>query len=124
MKNIDNARELSPGTKIVNLNGDTVLYYDFLMIHPHNNEYVLLLDTITKNAIKFYIPRIENSKEWQIDYTESDLLEYRYEYHLEKARKILQKINDTVGISKEQILALQNIIEKLKESIHNDCRTN
>lgn len=95
MKSITDIKELTQGTKIVNLNyyGD-VDYYKFLMVHPYNDEYVLLLDEVTQNAPKFYIPNIINCPSWQIDFTRKDILNYKREYYTRMLRLNDKRIND------------------------------
>ncbi len=94
MKRIKNVKELKIGTKMVNIYDGKEDYYEFLMVHPHNDKYVLLLDDLTQNAKKFYIPNIEMSAYWQIDYTRKDLLNYLYNYYLEKADRMLDIIKN------------------------------
>ena len=92
MKKIEHPKALPVGTKIVNINGDRMNYYEYLGVHPHNEQYVLLLDTLTQDATKFYIPNIENSDKWQIDFTSKDLLKCKYNYYIERANKILNQM--------------------------------
>ena len=115
MKRIKNIKLFSRGTKIVRLYGDSIYYYEYLMEHPHNDQYVLLLDTLTQEAVKIYIPNIEESPNWQTDYTDFDLLNYKYNYHLEKAERIMQQIQE--GGIKDSGLAteIQSLSERFPE---------
>ncbi len=97
MKRIKNIKELPFGTEIVRLNGGNVDYYEFLMVHPHNDSYVLLLESLSQEAKKFYIPRVDNSDEWQTDYTDIELLEYQRNYHLGMANRKLARIKEKEG---------------------------
>ena len=94
MKSITDIKELTKGTKIVYLEDGFVYYYEFLMVHPHNDEYVLLLDEVTQNAPKFYIPNIINCPSWQIYFTRKDILNYKREHYTRMLRINDKRIND------------------------------
>lgn len=93
MKQIESINELKNGDKIVCIFGGNPNFYEFLCVHPHNNNYVLLLDGITKDAPKFYIPNIINQPEWYKDYTLDEVREKQIEYHEMKIRKLKERMN-------------------------------
>lgn len=97
MKRIKDIRKLAQGTKIVNIHDGIIAFYEFLCVHPHCNEHVLLLDTWTQNAFKFLISNIEESANWQINYTNTDLLNYEYNYHLKKSDYLFSRIKAQKG---------------------------
>ena len=92
MKQITNLKELKKGTQIVQFIDGRAEYFDFLMVHPRNNDYVLLLNITTQDAISFYMPRIVCNESWQIECTSIDVLQYQYNYHMEMARRKLQRL--------------------------------
>lgn len=61
MRKIKDIKELTPGTKVVLFQENVPTFLEFLMIHPHNPEYVLMLDNLSQNATKHYIPNIIGS---------------------------------------------------------------
>ena len=93
MKQIESIDELKKGDKIVCIWGEMPHFYEFLCIHPHNNNYVLLLDDITKDAPKFYIPNIINQPEWYKDYTLDEVRQKRIEYHEMKISRLKKRMN-------------------------------
>jgi hypothetical protein len=94
MKQITNISELTPGTPIVRLLGDTCEFWEYLCLHPKNSKYVLLLENISQNAIKQYIPNLLNSNEWYIDYTFEEIWEQEKEWHLQQIEKCSKRIKD------------------------------
>lgn len=97
MKKIENVKELPVGTKIVRFHGGRVTYYEFLMVHPHNDKYALLIEGLTGDAPKVYIPSMENSAEWYIEFTDIEALEYQRNYHLTMANRKLERIKAKGG---------------------------
>lgn len=84
MKRITSINDLKQGTKIVHVEDNkNIKYYEFLMVHPHNENYVLLLESLSQNAYKFYIPNIiGDDSHFYIEYTEKEVLELRKKYLL------------------------------------------
>ena len=82
MKEINdtNISLLKAGDKIVKIEEDYAIYYEYLMVHPHNNDYILMLDHC-ENIRKFYIPNILNQN-YYIEYTykEIEYLESQIKY--------------------------------------------
>ncbi len=95
MKQILDIYGLKQGDKIVHFNGERIDQWEFLMIHPHNDQYVLLLDTLSQNAFKQYIPNILNTDEWQRDYKIDDVLEQRIAYHNKQIERIKERLDKT-----------------------------
>lgn len=93
MKQITNISELQPSTQIVRLCGDQCTFWEYLCPHPRNPEYVLLLESLSQNAIKQYIPNLLES-EWFIEYTFEEIYEKRKEWHLKQAEKYEKRIKD------------------------------
>lgn len=93
MKQITDISELKQGDTIVHFNGERVDHWEFLMIHPHNDLYVLLLDILSQNAFKQYIPNMLNKEEWQMDYTIEDVLVQRIEYHKKQMKHIKERLD-------------------------------
>ena len=94
MRQITDITELTPGTRIVEFRGDKTVFWEYLCQHPRNPEYVLLLESLSQDAIKQYIPNLLNSKDWYIDYTFEEIYEKRKEWHLEQIKRLDKRIKD------------------------------
>ena len=82
MRRITDIKELKEGTKIVRVYNGRIDYFSFLMVHPCNEKYVLLMDDLTKDATKFYIPNLlDKHGYFYIDYSRRELLEKEIEEH-------------------------------------------
>lgn len=93
MKQIIDINGLKLGDTIVHFRGEKVDQWEFLMIHPHNDKYVLLLDTLSQDAFKQYIPKMLNTDEWQQDYKIEDILEQRIAYHKKMMKYIKERLD-------------------------------
>ena len=93
MKQITDITELTPGTRIVEFCGDRTAFWEYLCQHPRNPEYVLLLESLSQNAIKQYIPNLLRS-DWYIDYTFEEIYEKRKEWHLKQIERLNERIKD------------------------------
>lgn len=80
MKEINdtNISLLKAGDKVVKIEEDYAIYYEYLMVHPHNNDYILMLDHC-ENIKKFYIPNILNQN-YYIEYTYKEIYQKEIEY--------------------------------------------
>ena len=94
MKQITDITELTSGVRIVEFCGDRTVFWEYLCQHPRNPEYVLLLESLSQDAIKQYIPNLLNSKDWYIDYTFEEIYEKRKEWHLEQIKRLDKRIKD------------------------------
>lgn len=56
--NESNFTSLKKGDLIVEIHCDDVTYWQYLMIHPNNDNYVLMIEGISKDAKKIYIPTL------------------------------------------------------------------
>lgn len=97
IKSVDELKGLEQGTNIVRvLNDERIEYYKFLMVHPYNENYVLLLETASMNAYKFFIPDImADNSPYYIEYTRKELYEIRKEYLLNKLKIIERGIENS-----------------------------
>lgn len=73
MKRVTNIEELKQGDKIAQISRNDIIYWEFLMVHPHNPNYVLMIESLSQNALKLYIPNILDSEFYQ-DYTIKDMM--------------------------------------------------
>ena len=53
MKQVTNIQQLKPGQELIRVLNGEVHYYEFLMIHPHNPEYIFCMN-FCKRAERFY----------------------------------------------------------------------
>lgn len=84
------------GKKIVHFNGDDYTLYEFLMVHPYNDKFVILIEKATENPVKQAIVSIMNRDEWQIGYTQEDILRYQLKYYRERRDKIKKKLENII----------------------------
>ena len=94
MRQITDITELTPGTQIVEFRGDKIVFWEYLCKHPRNPEYVLLLESLSQNAIKQYIPGLLDSKDWYIDYTFEEIYEKQIEWHQGQIERLNSRIKD------------------------------
>ena len=92
MKRIIDIKELKQGDQIVRFDGEKTDYFEFLMIHPNNEHYVLLIESCSQNAIKYYIPNILDNDNWQMDYKFKDILNRECEYY----KKCIEQLEERV----------------------------
>lgn len=92
MEQITDIKELEKGTQIVHLNCGIAEYYEFLMVHPRNSNYVLLLNIASSEARQFYIPKIVYHEDWQINHSAVDVLRYQYDFHMKIASRKLERL--------------------------------
>lgn len=101
MKRITDIKELKRGDKIVRIDSDGCGFYEFLMIHPHNDQYVLMIEEMSQNAPKFYIPILTDPQgKWFMDYTFEEIYDRRIAY-LKRQIELLEKQKGEM-IRKEQ----------------------
>lgn len=84
------------GKKIVHFNSDNYTLYEFLMVHPYNDKFVILIEKATENPVKQAIVSIMNRDEWQIGYTQEDILRYQLKYYRERRDKIKKKLENII----------------------------
>lgn len=87
MKRIVNREQLKPGTIITKVSRDIFTDYRVLMIHPYNDDYILLLNCWTQRPEREYIPSILD-KEWYEDVSKEDRFLLEKEYHEECLRRL------------------------------------
>ena len=91
MKKITSVSKMNMGKKIVHFNGENYTLYEFLMVHPYNDKFIILIEKATENPVKQSIVGIMNRDEWQVGYTQEDILRYQMKYYQEKREKIKAK---------------------------------
>lgn len=79
IENIEEIRNLKPEQELIRLCCDDVKYYTFLCVHPHNNNYMILINKWTEKPERFYVQDLV--EEFVINYTDDDIMSYRLEYH-------------------------------------------
>ena len=93
MEKIKEIKELEPGRKLVRFNGIEHGHYEFLMIHPHNKNYVLLLDKLDQNAYSFYIPTVLEG-EFYVNCTREDVKKHTIELLESKLERYKTSLGD------------------------------
>ena len=94
MKRIRNAEEvrgLKPNQRLIKLSSGKVEYYYILCVHPHNDKYVILMNSCEEPKRFYYTNIIDN---FATDYTEKDIISYRKEYYTRKLKELEQAISE------------------------------
>ena len=84
MKQVADIQQLKPGQELIRVLNGEVHYYEFLMIHPHNPEYIFCMN-FCKRAERFY--KSEVYKQFFTDYTDRDLINVRRDYALKTLKE-------------------------------------
>ncbi len=93
MKEINNINytSLKAGDKIIEIDGDVIRYWEYLMIHPNNNDYVLMIESLSKDAKKVYIPTLVGGG-YYTNYTFKEIYQKEIEYHEYEIERLQQRI--------------------------------
>ena len=89
MERITDINDLKPGQKIISFNRGEVNRYEFLMIHPHNPEYILCLNSI-QDGVKIYSKTVYEN--FFTNYSRKEVLEKLRDYYLRSAKECNQQI--------------------------------
>lgn len=84
MKAITDITKLVQGQELIRVLNGEVHYYTFLMIHPHNPEYIFCMNFL-KEAERFY--KSEVYKRFFTDYTDRDLINVRRDHALKTLKE-------------------------------------
>lgn len=84
MKQVTDIQQLKPGQELIRVLNGEVHYYEFLMIHPHNPEYIFCMN-FCKRAERFY--KSEVYKQFFTDYTDRDLINVCRDYALKTLKE-------------------------------------
>lgn len=98
MKTIKDISQLKKGDRIVFFHGDDVVYFEFLCVHPRNDKYVLMIESLSQDAKKVYIPNIIDNVNYQTDYTMVEVHEREIEWHrqmIDRIQKRVEYLKDT-----------------------------
>lgn len=96
MNKITSVSKMKIGKKIVHFNDENYTLYEFLMVHPYNDKFIILIEKATENPVKQSIVGIMNRDEWQVGYTQEDILRYQLKYYKEKREKIKAKLESII----------------------------
>ena len=86
-----NWKSLKEGDPIVMIDNGEVSYYYFLMIHPNNTNYVLLIDNIDKEGKKIYIPTFIGGG-FFYNYTRKEVYEKRIKQLEDKIERLKNRM--------------------------------
>lgn len=82
---------LKAGDKFVDIENGEAKYYEFLMIHPHNDSYILALDDVQQEGKKIYIPTLIGGGFFS-DYTIDEVNQKKIEQLEAKISRIKKRI--------------------------------
>lgn len=95
MKKLVRLTDIKQLTKGVSFHRTTtdgqVISYDFLCIHPHNENYIIAINRLNANGDKIYIPNLFDQEYWVGDYNSNFFTKKRIEYH-ERMIKLLKEM--------------------------------
>ena len=74
MEKLENIGQLAKGDKFIRICGDEVTEYEFLCIHPHNNEYILAINGLTESGDKLYIRHMLSGGQYYVGETDMDFV--------------------------------------------------
>lgn len=92
MEKLKSLDQLKHGDRITMIDGERVEWYEYLGLHPHNNNYIFVLDGIMQDGKKLYINNILNTKYYVGTFDRKFILRERLKYHQEKAKKLAEEI--------------------------------
>lgn len=85
IRNAEEVRNLKPEQRLIKLSKGKVEYYYFLCVHPHNDNYVILMNSCEEPE-RFYYTKIIDY--FATDYTDKDIISYRKEYYTRKLKEL------------------------------------
>ena len=92
MKTIQSIDQLKKGDRIVSMHGDDVTYYEFLCVHPNNDQYVLMIESLSQEAKKIYIPKLLNNEHFLTDYTMNEIYLAEIDWHTQQIERLKERI--------------------------------
>lgn len=82
MERLERIEQLKKGIKFHVMNRDIITSYEFLCIHPHNESYILAIESMSQDAKKMHIKSLMEYAEVYIgDYEVSFFREKEIEYY-------------------------------------------
>lgn len=107
MKKITNVKDLKQGQKIIKVAPNfEISYFEFLMIHPHNENYILALNMM-QDAEKIYIPYLYES--YYTDYSHEDINYLKFQGAMWKVEEIVPLIQEHSEWKAELIKKISDI---------------
>lgn len=95
MERLNNISQLKKGVRFYIVYKDKISGYEFLCVHPHNENYILALDIITQDAPKLYIPTLLGGEVYVGEYDSKFFLKIEIEYHKKEISSLKERINLT-----------------------------
>ena len=83
MERITNINELKKGDKFLYCHNDTTIGYTFLCEHPDNENYIIAINSRTKEGDKLYKPNVLSQPYYIGGYDPKFVLEQRLKYYKE-----------------------------------------
>ena len=103
MEKIKNINELKLGQSFVKIHDNKIEFYEFLLLNPHNSEFVICFDK-KQNIIQLHFSEIEDCS--YINYTKKDILLLKHKFLLNalcENNKILEQYNNEINDDDECI---------------------
>lgn len=94
MEKIKNINQLKPGTHFFIVRGDEITGYEYLCVHPHNETYILALNSFTQEGEKHYIPQLLKGEVYVGNYDTKFFTELRIKYYKREIERLEQRLKD------------------------------
>lgn len=92
---LTNIKQLTDGVSFHCTTTDgQVISYDFLCIHPHNENYIIAINRLTANGDKIYIPNLFKEEYWVGKYDSNFFTKKRIEYHERMIKFLKQRLSE------------------------------
>jgi hypothetical protein len=92
MKRIKDLSQLSKGCTITKICNGEFQQWEFLMIHPHNKNYILALNSWTQNGDKLYIPNILKEEYYVGKYDSCFVAQERIKQYERQIKRLQERI--------------------------------
>lgn len=90
MERLSDIGQLKKGVEIHIIDGDAVINYEYLCVHPHNESYILAIESCSQDARKLYIKSLLDKEVYVGDYDSAFFINKEIEYY-ERMIKCIKK---------------------------------
>ena len=81
MERLTKIEQLKKGVQFHIVDGDNILNYEYLCIHPHNGNYILAIDDTSQDAKKLYTKHLIEREVYIGDFDVSFFRNIEIQYH-------------------------------------------
>ena len=92
MEKLKSLDQLKHGDRITMIDGERVEWYEYLGLHPHNRNYIFVIDGFTENGKKLYINNILNTKYYIGETDMKFIMREQLKYYQEQVKKLSEEL--------------------------------